>query len=533
MPPSHAPTQATPTRDAAPQDAPHVAAGSVCLVGAGPGDPGLITTAGLERLRHAEVLIFDALANPVLLDEAPAGCEKIDAGRRAREHRLTQDQTNQVMADKALAGKRVVRLKGGDPYLFGRGAEEVAFLAERGVRCEVIPGITSGIAAPMMAGIPVTYRQVASTLTFVTGHEDPTKQQTAIDYAALARMVAAGGTACFYMGVGRLAAIVGKLTEAWLSPQTPAAVVQWGTLPKQRTVRSTLKQIEQTVEQAGITAPAIIVVGAVAAVDESGLDFFTSRPLFGKTVVVTRTRQQASSLRKRLEYHGARVLEAPTIELVPPADPAVVREAIENISRYDWLVLTSAAGVDALASQLASLSLDARHLASVKIAAVGEATSEALRQQLGLRADLLPARAVAESLAGEMVARQDLASKRVLLLRADIARPALPEALQQAGANVDDLEAYQTQRVAQLPDDTLQALREGSVDWVTFTSSSTAANTHALLGDQAGLLERVQIASIGPVTSATIRELGWSVHIQSPQADVASLADAMANDATA
>lgn len=500
----------------------------VSLVGAGPGDPRLITALGLERLRAADVVIHDALANPQLLDEAPPHAERLDVGKRARAHKLTQDQINALLVEKAQQGGRVVRLKGGDPYLFGRGAEEAAYLAQHGVAVEVIPGITAGIAAPMTAGIPVTHRALASTVTFVTGHEDPTKSETAIDYRALAVLIEKGGTVCFYMGVGRLPEIATALTSAGLDVQTPAAAVQWGTTPRQRTVRDTLAQLPDAVQRAGLGAPAIIVVGPVAALTEPGLDFFTQRPLFGQTVLITRTRQQASELRRQLETLGAEVLEAPTIELVPPQTWDEVDAALRDVQQYDWLVLTSANGVAAVHHRLEALGLDARHFAGLKLAAIGDATAHALREKLGIQADLVPTRFVAESLADEMIAQQNIKGKRILLLRADIARPALPQRLGDAGADVTELIAYRTKLAAALPEAALSALRERRVNWITFTSASTARNLATLLGDERDLVDEAQIASIGPITSETVRELGFEVTVEAQSSNIAGLVAALA-----
>jgi len=526
--------------------------GFVWLVGAGPGDPGLITAAGLRRLREADAIVFDALANPLLLDEARPDAQRIDVGKRGGSTPAgstcggpasgespsggsasggTQDQINALLVELAQQGQRVVRLKGGDPLLFGRGAEEAAHLARHGIPCEVIPGVTSGIAAPASAGIPVTHRDHASSVTFVTGHEQPGKRDSAVDYAALARLVTSGGTACFYMGVGRLAEIAQTLTAHGLDRDTPAAIVQWGTLPRQRAARGTIATLADVVRREGIDSPAIIVVGAVAAYDDGGLDHFTQRPLFGRRVLVTRTRQQASVLRQKLADLGADVLEAPTIELVPPGDWRAVDAAVRDVRGCDWLLLTSAHAVNALAERLAVLRLDARHLAGVKVAAIGDATAAALRQRLGIAADLVPTRFVGESLAGELIAKQDIAGRRVLLLRADIARPALPRLLTEAGAAVTEVVAYHTRMAASLPAGVLDALRAGRVDWVTFTSSSTATNLAALLGAEVALLERVRIASIGPITSATVRELGLTVAVEAQAATVDALVAAI-GDAT-
>lgn len=501
----------------------------VHLVGAGPGDPGWITVRGLELVRTADVIVFDALANPLLLREARSDAELIDVGKRARDHKLPQDQINDLLVEKAKQGMRVVRLKGGDPYLFGRGAEEAAYLATHGVKVEVVPGITSGIAAPMAAGIPVTHRKHASTVTLVTGHEDPTKSESSVNYGALAGLIAAGGTVCFYMGVGRLGAISETLQAKGLRVDMPVAVVQWGGMPQQRSVRGTLGSIVDDVQRTGIDSPAIIIVGSVAGIDESGLDYFTQRSLFGQRMIVTRTRQQASDLSLLLSDRGAAVLEAPTIELAEPtADAwANVDTAIRDITRYDWLVLTSANGVAALRARLSKLGLDARAFAGVKLAAIGEVTAEVMRRDLGLTPDLVPTRYVAESLAADLIAQHAVKGKRFLLLRADIARPAIPRLLTEAGAVVEDLTIYETRPAASLPDDVLAALREQKVDWITFTSSSTAKNMVELLGDERELLQHVRIASIGPITSDTVRELGLTVAVEATSSTIPGLVAAI------
>lgn len=478
--------------------------GFVTLVGAGPGDCGLITVAGMEALRQAQVVVFDALANPELLKEAPADAEFVDCGKRADAHTLTQDEINAIIVEKAQSGRRVVRLKGGDPYLFGRGAEEAAHCAGQGVACRVIPGITSGLAAPAAAGIPVTHRKIASTVTLVTGHEDPTKEGTAVDYEGLARLIAAGGTVSFYMGASRAGAIADALMAKGLPPQTPAAVVQWGTRPNQKSARATLATLEARMKEAGLGSPAIIVVGQVCAVEEPGLDWHTSRPLFGKRVLVTRTRQQASELAVRLGALGAQVIEAPTIELVAPESFAALDGALAK--KHDWLLLTSLNAVNAVADRLSHLGLDARALAGMRVACVGEATARATRATLGLRADLVPARATAEALADALAPQA--AGQSFLLPQADIGRPLLEERLQAAGGRVERVTVYETRIVSALSPEALLALRQGMVDWVSFTSSSTARNLVTLLGEEASLLGRCKLASIGPETTRTLVEAG-------------------------
>ena len=503
--------------------------GRVTLIGAGPGDPGLITVSGLKALKAADVVVFDALANPVLLAEAREDAELIDVGKRAKLHKVKQEDTNQMLVDLAKQGKRVVRLKGGDPYLFGRGAEEAAFCAKHEVHCEVIPGVTAGIAAPATAGIPVTHRKVASTVTIITGHEDPTKGETSIDYKALADLIKVGGTACFYMGVGRLQAICDELSEHGLPTTCPAALVQWGTLPKQRHVVGTLENIKEKVDEAGLSSPAIIVVGEVAGIDEPGLDFFTNRPLFGQRILITRTRQQASDLRATLEELGAEVLEAPTIRIEKPSeeDSAKLDDAVGRIASYDAVIFTSANAVNAFADRLAKAGLDSRALAGLHLSCIGQATADVLMHRLSCNADLVPERSIAEAFVAELLDDAGLSGKRVLLPQADIARPGLAKGLRDAGCTVDVLTAYQTKPADSLPEDVLTALREHQLDWVTFTSSSTARNLVDLLGDEAWLLKESSLASIGPKTSETMQGCGLSVTVEAAQHDLAGLVKAV------
>ena len=497
--------------------------GRVCRVGAGPGDEGLITVLGLARLQRADVVIYDVLVNPRLVDQVPAGAQRIALPRRDDAQKLDRDDINQLMLDWARRGKFVVRLKGGDPYMFGRGGEEAAFLGRHGIECEVVPGITAGLAAPMAAGIPITRRDLASTVTFITGHEDPAKDQPAVDYKALAALIQSGGTVCIYMGMSRLEAIAQRLLHHGAEPGTSTAIVQWGFTPRQRSMRSTLADVAAQAEASSFDAPAIVVVGAVAAVEEPGLDFYTNRPLFGQRIVITRTRNQASQFHSMLTQRGALVLEAPTIELVPPSDFSAIDEAITNIGRFDWLVLTSVNGVEALARRLAHLKLDSRHLAPLRVAVIGDATERAVREHLGIRPDLVPPNYVAESLARSLIDREPLAGKSILMLRADIARPTLGQMLADAGAQVTDLPIYITRRPPALPDNVLQALRSGNVDWITFTSSSTARNMVEMLGQERSLLADLHTASIGPITSRTVRQLDLPVTVEADPSNLEGL----------
>jgi len=497
--------------------------GRVCLVGAGPGDEGLITVLGLARLQRADVVIYDVLVNPRLVDQAPPSAHRIALPRRDDAQKLNQSDINHLMLNWARHGNLVVRLKGGDPYMFGRGGEEVAFLGHHGIECEVVPGITAGLAAPMAAGIPITRRDLASTVTFITGHEDPAKDQPAVDYEALAALIQRGGTICIYMGMNRLKAITQQLQHHEVEPDTPTAIVQWGFTPQQRSMRSTLVNVATEAEASNFNAPAIVVIGAVAAVEETGLDFFTKRPLFGQRIVITRTRVQASQLHSMLAQRGALVLEAPTIELVPPPEFSAIDEAIRKISRFDWLVLTSVNGVEALARRLDHLKLDSRHLAPLRVAVIGDATESAMRNYLGIHPDLVPPNYVAESLAQSLIDREPLAGKSILMLRADIARPTLGQMLAGAGAQVTDLPIYISRQPQSLPDDVLDALRAGNVDWITFTSSSTVRNLVEMLGQQHTLLADVRTASIGPITSQTMRQFDLPITVEANPSNLQGL----------
>ena len=505
-----------------------------------------MTVAGMDRLRAAGVVVFDALANPRLLAEARPDARLVDVGKRARDHKMRQEDINALLVREAQAGHRVVRLKGGDPYLFGRGAEEAAACARAGVPCEVLPGVTSGLAAPATAGIPVTHRKVASTVTLVTGHEDPTKAATSVDYKGLALLIARGGTACFYMGVGRLPLIAEQLAAEGLAPGTPAAVVQWGTTPAQRSCRAPLNELAARAAAEGVSSPAIVVVGEVAGLDEPGLGFFTDRPLFGRRVLVTRTRQDPSRLASLLLDAGADPVEAPTLRLVAPDDPAPADVALRRLSpeppeppkhpghsghpgRFDALVLTSGNAVDALADRLDALGLDGRVLAGVELCVVGPATAARVWERLRLRADRLPATLTGAGVAADLAAAGAVAGRRFLLYRADIARPDLPRLLQEGGAaEVAEVVAYESRPVEALPPEALEALRARRIDWLAFTSASTARNLVALLGDEAALLDGVKAASIGPVTSEACRELGLTVAAEAADPSLESLVAAMA-----
>jgi uroporphyrinogen III methyltransferase/synthase len=474
---------------------------TVYLVGAGPGDPGLLTLRGAELLGRADVVVYDRLAAPALLALAPPGAELVNAGKAPGHVDLTQEQINVVLVERGATGATVVRLKGGDPFVFGRGGEEAEVLAAAGIPFEVVPGITSAIGAPAYAGIPVTHRGVSTHFTVVTGHEDPGKDRTSIDWEALART---GGTLVLLMGARRVGEIAQRLVAGGRDASTPVAAVRYGTRPDQHTVRTTLGEVGA----AGITAPSAIVIGEVAALD---LAWFESRPLFGRSVVVTRAREQASALRARLEELGAEVLELPTIAF------EAVELSVPPLDAYEWLVFTSPNGVEAFFTRgLAPSGRDTRALAGVRVAAIGPGTARALATH-GITVDLVPERFVAESLLDAFPSPSPSSSSpgaRVLLARAEQARDVLPAGLGERGFAVDVLPVYRT--VQATPDAaTLERVRRGEVDALTFTSSSTVTNLLDVLG---GVPDpQPVVASIGPVTSATAVARGLRVDAEATE----------------
>jgi uroporphyrinogen III methyltransferase/synthase len=492
--------------------------GIVYLVGAGPGDPGLITVKGQACIGKADVIIYDYLASPSLLQYARKDAECIYVGKKGADHTLSQEGINALIVTKAKAGCVVTRLKGGDPYIFGRGGEEAEELIAAGIAFEVVPGVTSAIAGPAYAGIPLTHRKFTSTVAFVTGHEDPGKEASGIDWQSLATGI---GTLVFFMGVKNLPHIVAQLIEHGKS-----AVIQWGTTTRQKTVTGTLRTIEAAVRSAGIKAPALIVVGKVVELRQT-LQWFEQRPLFGKRVVVTRAREQASELVRRLEELGAECLEVPTIKTVAPQDWTALDQAINRLEAYDWLIFTSVNGVNFFFERLFQRGKDVRALGRVKTAAIGPATAQRLLE-FGLRSDLIPATYQAESVIAAFAA-EDLTGKKILLPRAKEARAILPEQLCRMGAAVEEVVAYQTLAVENGADQLLEELKAGRIDLVTFTSSSTVANFRRLIPDALfdGLMENLTVASIGPITSETARRLGFQVDISASAYTIPGLCQAI------
>lgn len=497
----------------------------ISLVGSGPGDPGLITVKGLRRIEEADAVVYDRLAPEALLEHARDDAELVYVGKRPGDDQaMKQDEINAKLVALGLAGKDVVRLKGGDPYIFGRGGEEALALIEAGIPFEVVPGVTSGVAAPAYAGIPVTHRNISTSVAFITGHEDPTKGRSDVDWDKISH---GADTLVLYMGVGRLKEISDSLISAGKSPDTPVAVIRWGTIPDQRTVTGTLHDIAERVAEANLRPPAITVVGEVAALRDSGLGWYEKKPLFGRRIVVTRSRSQAGELSKRLEDLGAEAVEFPTIEIKPPEDFAPLDDAIHSLDSFDWLVFTSVNGVDAFFDRLEYHGLDLRAVPrEAKIAAIGPATKERI-EALGLRVAVVPKEYRAESLLEE-VSGESLAGKKVLIPRAKVAREVLPEKLREAGAEVVVPPAYESAPTSEGKDSLAKRLRSGEIDCVTFTASSTVENFVGAFGDEAAsLLENAEVACIGPITADTARKNGLRVDIEADEYTIPGLVAAI------
>jgi uroporphyrinogen III methyltransferase/synthase len=495
----------------------------VYLVGAGPGDPGLITVKGKECIESADVIIYDYLASPTLLNHAQKKAEIIYVGKKGGDHTLSQDGINSLIVEKAKAGFKVCRLKGGDPFIFGRGGEEAEVLAAKGIPFEVVPGVTSAVAAAAYAGIPLTHRKLTATLAFVTGHEDPHKDESNIDWESLAKGI---GTLVFFMGVKNLPDITQKLIANGKSPDTPVAVVRWGTTPSQKTVTGTLDNITERVQKAGMKAPAIIVVGEVVDLRET-LKWFESRPLAGKRIVVTRAREQASDMVRRLSDLGAECLEFPTIKVVPAENVKPLKDAIERLRDYDWIVFTSVNGVKFFFGLLFEMNKDVRALNHLKIAAIGPATAQKLFKY-GLKSDIIPKNYRAEAVV-EAFSKEQLNGKKILLPRAKEARPVLPVELRKMGAKVDEVTTYITEKDRDNADLLTKQLQEKTIDLISFTSSSTVKNFKALLPPDSfnKLMNGIAIASIGPITSDTAKELGFDVHITAKDYTIPGLCEAI------
>jgi uroporphyrinogen III methyltransferase/synthase len=493
--------------------------GKCFLVGAGPGDLGLVTLRAKECIERAEVIVYDYLCNPEMLRWAPENAELIFAGKKAGAHTMTQDEINTLLVEKTRAGKQVVRLKGGDPFLFGRGAEEARALAAAGLPFAIVPGVSSAIAGPAYAGIPVTHRGKNSHVTFFTGHEDPEKSESAIDFGALAKL---GGTQVMLMGVERIGAIAREMLANGMRKDLPVALIRWATTGRQETLVGTLDNIAERVTAEGFAAPAIAVFGDVVSLRDE-LNWFEDRPLSGKRIVVTRTRTQAGILTEQLRDLGADVIELPTIRIEPPTDLRAFAELVQDAHAYDWILFTSPNGVNAFFELFYKLYDDAREIGGARIAAIGPATAQRIKD-FRLHVDLQPEEFVAESLVREFRKEGGIENLRVLIARAEQARDLLPKELSALGAIVDEGFAYRT--VPETRDDlgVRRRLLEEGADLITFTSSSTVENFLAL-----GLPwpAKMQVASIGPITSKTARDRGLEVSVEARRHDIPGLVEAI------
>jgi uroporphyrinogen III methyltransferase/synthase len=496
--------------------------GKVYLIGAGPGDPGLLTLRGRDVLARADVVIYDRLASPRLLAFAPPSAERIYVGKRTGRHTVDQRGINRLIIQEAMEGKCVARLKGGDPFIFGRGGEEAQELMRAGVPFEVVPGVTSAIAVPAYAGIPLTHRSHTASVAFITGHRKYDTGDADVDWEGLAKGV---GTLVFLMGMKNLPDIVGQLTRYGRRSETPVAVIRWGTTPYHRSIIGTLENIVDKVEEAGMKPPAIIVVGDVVGLRDQ-INWFENRPLLGKRVLVTRSREQASDLVALLEDRGAHCIELPTIEVSGPEDTGPLDHALRSLSSFDWVVFSSANAVRFFFDRLFSLGFDLRAMGGIRIAAVGSATAKGIAA-FHLGVDLVPEDFRAEGLL-DAFRHIGVSGRRILIPRAEKARQVLPQGLAAEGALVEVVTAYQT-CMPDVEPEVLDTLEQEPVDCVTFTSSSTVRNFCSLLCRESRdkVLEKAAVACIGPVTAETARKSGMEVAIMPEESTIPALVSAI------
>ena len=494
--------------------------GKVYIIGAGPGDTGLITLKGIECLSSADVVIYDYLVSKDLLKYARSDTRFIYAGKQGGSHTLSQWQINDLLVKEATAGNIVARLKGGDPFIFGRGGEEAEKLAASGIPFEIVPGVTSAIAVPAYAGIPLTHRGLTSTVAFVTGHEDPTKDKSDIDWQALARI----GTLVFLMGVKNIEKIVKELKDNGRSPNTPAALIRWGTTPRQDILTGMLANIATLAKERKFAPPAILVVGEVVALRDT-LQWFDAKPLFGKGVVITRPEKQADDLAKLLAKEGANPIHFPTIKIVPPSDWRDLDAAIKNLEYFNWLIFTSANGVAYFFERLLANKKDVRDLKGVKICCIGPATAQQVEGK-GIRVDLVPKKFISEGIL-KSFSGKDIKGKKILIARAAKARDVLPEGMKKLGAQVDVVTAYETINSGKKKKELEELFKANQVDVITFTSSSTVNNFVNIMGRNFSLPKSVKIACIGPVTAAAAKKAGFPVDIHQEEYTMEGLVDAL------
>jgi uroporphyrinogen III methyltransferase / synthase len=494
--------------------------GKVYIIGAGPGEAGLITLKGIESLGEADVVIYDYLVSRDLLKHARGETRFIYAGKQGGAHTLSQWQINDLLVKEAKAGNVVARLKGGDPFIFGRGGEEAEKLAANDIIFEIIPGVTSAIAVPAYAGIPLTHRGLTSTVAFVTGHEDPTKEKSDIDWQALANI----GTLVFLMGVKNIEKIVKELIDHGKPPKTPAALIRWGTTPRQEILTGTLSNISMFAKERKFAPPAILVVGKVVDLRNT-LKWFDQKPLFGKGVVITRPEKQADDLARLLIKEGANPIHFSTIKIVPPPGWRALDAAIKKLEDYDWLIFTSANGVAYFFERLFAKNKDIRDLKGVKICCIGPATAKQVEGK-GIRVDLVPKKFISEGIL-ESFSGINLRGKKILIARAAKARDVLLDGLKKSGANVDVVAAYETVNSGKKKNELEELFKENQVDVITFTSSSTVNNFVKIMGRNFSLPKDIKIACIGPVTEATAARAGFSVDIHQEEYTMEGLVGAL------
>lgn len=496
--------------------------GKVYIIGAGPGDPGLITLKAVEALRLANVVIYDNLVNEELLKYAPSTARFIYAGKKGGDHTLPQDKINELLAKEGRDGNIVARLKGGDPFIFGRGGEEAEMLIAHGVPFEVIPGVTSAIAVPAYAGIPLTHRGLTSTVAFITGHEDPTKEKSDIDWQALVGI----GTLVFLMGVKNLGQITEALIARGKSPETPAALIRRGTLPKQQVLTGTLATIVELTQFNHFKPPAILVVGKVVELRDT-LSWFDTKPLFGKGVVITRPERQADDLASLLAAQGAHPIAFPTIAIEPPADWNALDLTIDQIESYQWLIFTSANGVHFFFDRLRQKGRDVRDLKGIQVCCIGPATARQIEAR-GITVDLVPDEFIAEGVV-KSFASLDITGKKILIPRAEKARDILPEMLKKQGAEVTVAATYRTVNSGRKKEELLEWIDSGDVDVITFTSSSTVTNFIEIMGKDYKLPAHVKIACIGPVTASTAIKAGFKIDMTQNEYTMEGLVQSLVN----
>lgn len=497
--------------------------GKVYLIGAGPGDPGLITVKGLECVKKADVIIYDYLANERLLEQRRQDAELIYVGKQGGRHTLPQNEINSLIVKWAKQGKIVARLKGGDPFIFGRGGEEAEELVDNGIPFEVVPGVTAATSVPTYAGIPLTHREHTASVAFVTGHEDPDKPESKLHWEKISTGI---GTLVFFMGMKNLQNIVDNLMAHGRNPETPVALIQWGTRTDQRVVTGILKNIVASVKEAKLGPPAIIVVGEVVKLREK-LNWYESKPLFGKRVVVTRSRDQASVFAELLIDRGATTIEFPTIDVVPPSSWDELDRALSGIETYNWIIFTSANAIRFFMERLRALNKDLRLLKGVNICVVGPKTAEAL-ESYGLKPDLIPSEFKAEGVLAALGGKK-IKGQKFLIPRAKVAREVIPDKLREAGAEVTVATAYENVRPAGDVERVRKLFREKKISTVTFTSSSTVHNFVEILGQKEykNLMEGVAVACIGPVTAKTAEEFGMKTDVMPKEYTIPALVDAI------